>query len=641
MTAMLQSSSISQTSVAKPASTSPAPRTAAVWALVALILTVFAWATSASAQTVSPIYFTTVPDAVTGDNTPVTVNHPSATCPSTARCYVPDSNGEAGSNWVDNYSLDIWERPFGSGSSARNYMPWIDITQAAIGYDANFIYYAIDMYGTNAGAGNGLTGFYSVEINYDGDSRGDLFIRIDSPSSKVGTNWGTIGLMVWRDANKNVGGARPLVSDAPGGAAGGYENLIFDQGSNTLPGAPGGTIAVRARINPADPTIVEFAISRSFLTAANNGTAILGASFRPTAAVGSTNPNQFPLHDEYTRLGGGSPYPWLRLSGAPSTCPSSLTAENALTAAQRDALDSGTNMQTSFLNPCYPTSNIYELDNGGTVHSLLGSGMILLQVDVSVSKATPKSTYNVSEQIVYTVTVTNRNSGSGQATGVTVRDFLPAGTTFVSATASQGTCAHSSGTVTCSIGNLLNGASASSTITVNAPTSVGEITNKVTVTSNETDIVPANNEFNLSTQVISPSPLNVSKWSSITQPQGAAPHPIPGEEITYTIEVTNPGAAIDSSAIIITDPLPSSLVFYRGPFDETTTEPVKFVDGSPTSGLTCCTSAHISYSTDNGVSFSYLPPSGYDPAITHVRVRPGGGMPSGSSFRIMFRAKIK
>ncbi len=63
-------------------------------------------------------------------------------------------------------------------------------------------------------------------------------------------------------------------------------------------------------------------------------------------------------------------------------------------------------------------------------------------------------------QIAYTVIVTN--NGPSAAQNVRVIDGLPSGTTFVAATASAGTC---TGGVTCEVGDLANGASATVWIT--------------------------------------------------------------------------------------------------------------------------------------------------------------------------------
>jgi large repetitive protein len=110
-----------------------------------------------------------------------------------------------------------------------------------------------------------------------------------------------------------------------------------------------------------------------------------------------------------------------------------------------------------------------------------------------VKGATP--TVAVGQNITYNITVTN--NGPITATGVTVTDTLPAATTYVSATPSQGSCSGTT-TVTCSLGTLNNGANATITIVATANSS-GTISNTATVTANEKDTAPANNSSTAST----------------------------------------------------------------------------------------------------------------------------------------------
>ncbi len=86
---------------------------------------------------------------------------------------------------------------------------------------------------------------------------------------------------------------------------------------------------------------------------------------------------------------------------------------------------------------------------------------------------------------------------------MTVTDDLPGSLRARSSTASQGSC---SGTtvVTCAIGNLANGASATVTIVVR-PSSAGTITNTATVSATEADSNTANNSATQAT-VISAAP---------------------------------------------------------------------------------------------------------------------------------------
>ncbi len=100
--------------------------------------------------------------------------------------------------------------------------------------------------------------------------------------------------------------------------------------------------------------------------------------------------------------------------------------------------------------------------------------------------------------LVYTLLVTN--NGPGAATDVTVTDVLPASVTLVSATPSQGSCSGTT-TVTCTMGTILNGGTASVEILVTTST-IGTITNNASVTANETDPVPGNNAPAENTDVV-------------------------------------------------------------------------------------------------------------------------------------------
>ena len=87
------------------------------------------------------------------------------------------------------------------------------------------------------------------------------------------------------------------------------------------------------------------------------------------------------------------------------------------------------------------------------------------------------------------------NEGPQDATGVTFIEVLPTGVTLVSATATQGSCNQSSGTVTCAIGSLATGLEATVTIAVTLkPTAANEtLTTNMKVTANEPDLALANN----------------------------------------------------------------------------------------------------------------------------------------------------
>ncbi len=84
-----------------------------------------------------------------------------------------------------------------------------------------------------------------------------------------------------------------------------------------------------------------------------------------------------------------------------------------------------------------------------------------LQSDLTISMTDSPDPVTEGNSVTYNIDVTN--NGPSNATSVTVTDVLPATVTFVSAST---VCSNSSGTVTCSIGNLGNGATANVQITV-------------------------------------------------------------------------------------------------------------------------------------------------------------------------------
>jgi N-acetylglucosamine-6-sulfatase len=110
--------------------------------------------------------------------------------------------------------------------------------------------------------------------------------------------------------------------------------------------------------------------------------------------------------------------------------------------------------------------------------------------DLSLSKTDSPDPAYVGEDLTYTLTAAN--SGPDQAEDVTVSDTLPAGFTYVSASASEGTCSEAGGTVDCSLGSLANGASATVVIVVR-PAAPGAISNSAAVNSSNADPNPANN----------------------------------------------------------------------------------------------------------------------------------------------------
>jgi uncharacterized repeat protein (TIGR01451 family) len=114
----------------------------------------------------------------------------------------------------------------------------------------------------------------------------------------------------------------------------------------------------------------------------------------------------------------------------------------------------------------------------------------------------------IATNLTYTADVLNE--GPENATGAMFTDTLPNGVSFVSASATQGSCIQSHGIVTCNLGSLASAFDAVATIVV-APTATGTITNTMSVTATEPDLVSANNSATQNTTVVPVFTLTVAK----------------------------------------------------------------------------------------------------------------------------------
>jgi len=146
--------------------------------------------------------------------------------------------------------------------------------------------------------------------------------------------------------------------------------------------------------------------------------------------------------------------------------------------------------------------------------------------------------------------------------------------------------------------------------------------------------------------------LQVTKLSStLSDPINgtSGPKAIPGAFVEYTVAVVNQGiGSVDSGSLIISDPLPANTALY---VSTVSGDPVSFVDGPISSGLSYTYPANIEFSSapGGGAPYGYTPvpdAQGFDPLVTGYRITMSSAMngDSGSgapSFNIVFRVRIE
>jgi uncharacterized repeat protein (TIGR01451 family) len=176
--------------------------------------------------------------------------------------------------------------------------------------------------------------------------------------------------------------------------------------------------------------------------------------------------------------------------------------------------------------------------------------------DLSIEKRASAATVTAGGQVMYTLIV--HNNGPADDTGVTVTDSIPAGLDVVSAVPGQGTC-QVAAAVTCSLGDLAANGSTQILVTANVGAAVtGAVTNAAEVSGDRTDTDPTNNRDERTITVDAPPPPPPPAVDLRVKKAVSASSANPGDQLTYTLVVTNDGPG-DATNVKLVDTPPAQI----------------------------------------------------------------------------------
>jgi uncharacterized repeat protein (TIGR01451 family) len=158
------------------------------------------------------------------------------------------------------------------------------------------------------------------------------------------------------------------------------------------------------------------------------------------------------------------------------------------------------NVQGTIVNGVQTGADVFDRVTANNFTSL--ATVVTIGADLELNIVDSPDPVVLGGGITYTISV--RNNGPEPATGVTLSDTLPPTVGFIAASTSAGACNEANGTVTCNIGTLNPGDTATVTVVVSA-NAAGPVNNAPTVSANESDPDTTNNTAVTSTLVVFPS----------------------------------------------------------------------------------------------------------------------------------------
>jgi uncharacterized repeat protein (TIGR01451 family) len=258
----------------------------------------------------------------------------------------------------------------------------------------------------------------------------------------------------------------------------------------------------------------------------DQGSAIVVDASGNAYVSGITRSTDFPVKNSFqASLGGGADLFITKFDGTGAMVYSTYlggTGDESETGRSL-ALDiSGdVHLAGSTSSPNFPVRNALQANPAGGMDGFLTkiSPADATGTDLSLAMSSSPSTAIVGDKITYTVTASNH--GPQDASGVQLTDELPAGLTFVSSSASAGSCT-GTGPVICDLGVMAAGSKTSITIIAKV-SDPGVLENRATITGDQPDSSLGNNQASVMTTVnadfsvsISPSVQTIAAGQAAT-----------------------------------------------------------------------------------------------------------------------------
>jgi len=368
---------------------------------------------------------------------------------------------------------------------------------------------AISAHGGRGGDAWDIRPFAIADRHGPGGGGGGGAVFVSGPAASIDVTGGASGLTL----NPGV----------PYGATGGGSGISTTNASLSLtPGTQSGAectpdMTITKSHSPIN--FVQGSTGTYTLTATNSS---VGTSGSTTAAVTVTDTLPAGLTPiSATGTGWGPGVNACSIAGQTVTC----TRMNALAPGASYPPITITVLVSVIAPPT--VTNTATVAGGGEVNTAndtatdVANVLPLADADVAITKTASPNPVRQGNTLTYTLGVTN--NGPAIATNVTVTDTLPTEVAYVSAIPSQGTCSQAGGTVTCPLGIMASGATATITITVTAITR-GSVTNTASVTATQLDPVMGNNSASNSppTLIVSPTRVKLESFTAATTGVGVS-----------------------------------------------------------------------------------------------------------------------